>query len=805
MGSRMFDLATLGVICLFFTSSYELTVTSSALKSCKNNPQLCVTKLEDCEPRPASSRLEDLNVSCFYQPARYLSLSGFMSCSWSREPEPGSHDDSSSSLIFITQAPVVSCDGIFTLASILNVTVRIKNYMEEREIWSEPQRVDLYLAVKAFQPVLTVVKSTAASALVSWQSSGDGSCRLRHRLSTTDIWTEDPEFVPVHGRQTRLFTIKDLLPFSVYRAAVACRGETGFWSDWSSDVTLRTLERAPSGAPEVCYRLEKTTSGGSSLLHLMWKALDLLEAGGRVLGYQLSYAPTKKKQQLLQQQSTILNTTELTALLVVKERYYSVNITAFNTAGLGPATQLSVDTHTQHTLPSVRHLWVSSLFPIKALLVQWEPPPGTDLPDDQLAPPTAPLSALPPAPPVSQFAIRWISKSDPSSSHWSRADGFTSSAVIQGHLEPDQSYNISVFPVSGELCGPPQALPASLQHGALLEAVRLQQVGVTKTTVTVMWAWQRRTEPIRVSRYRVMLRSDSEEQVLSVWPDQSEHTFLNLTPNTEYSVLLLADDASRELIPIKTDFDEFTAVATATPLLLLAFIVLVLSILSRTVYKSYFFPEISSPHGSTTGQWLMELHHQKTAESSILDIENFRVTDVLGKKHLKVVAPDSRLSSDEDLHEHTPPPSLSHLIIELSALKMSLSDPVTAGTTEQKLLSLPSCGPDYVVNLPERAPEETKEETVFLLPRHTGDCCFPAREDKSGPVGISLTENVVSCCFHENGESCCVSQMPCETEYVLNSYFVENPAGEPSSENHHAADRAAEEDSKNTLNLLCSL
>uniref|UniRef100_A0A667WLZ1 Fibronectin type-III domain-containing protein n=1 Tax=Myripristis murdjan TaxID=586833 RepID=A0A667WLZ1_9TELE len=357
-----------------------------------------------------------------------------------------------------SQAPVVSCDGIFTLASILNVTVRIKNYMEEREIWSEPQRVDLYLAVKAFQPVLTVVKSTAASALVSWQSSGDGSCRLRHRLSTTDIWTE---FVPVHGRQTRLFTIKDLLPFSVYRAAVACRGETGFWSDWSSDVTLRTLERAPSGAPEVCYRLEKTTSGGSSLLHLMWK-VDC--AGGRVLGYQLSYAPTKKKQQLLQQQSTILNTTELTALLVVKERYYSVNITAFNTAGLGPATSC--------------------------------------------------------------------------------------------HLEPDQSYNISVFPVSGELCGPPQALPASLQHGALLEAVRLQQVGVTKTTVTVMWAWQRRTEPIRVSRYRVMLRSDSEEQVLSVWPDQSEHTFLNLTPNTEYSVLLLADDASRELIPIKTDFGE---------------------------------------------------------------------------------------------------------------------------------------------------------------------------------------------------------------------------------------------------------
>lgn len=47
---------------------------------------------------------------------------------------------------------------------------------------------------------------------------------------------------------------------------------------------------------------------------------------------------------------------------------------------------------------------------------------------------------------------------------------------------------------------------------ALMEAVNLTVVDVTKTTVTVVWAWQRKSEPIRVNRYTVTLRKDSETQ-----------------------------------------------------------------------------------------------------------------------------------------------------------------------------------------------------------------------------------------------------------------------------------------------------
>ncbi|XP_078141249.1 interleukin-6 receptor subunit beta [Centroberyx gerrardi] len=587
----------------------------------------------------------------------------------------------------------------------------------------------------------------------------------------------------VQGDGTLVYRITDLQPFTVYRSAVACRREVGYRSDWSADATGRTLERAPSRPPEACYRLEKTESGGSLLLHLMWKALDLHEAGGRILGYRVSYGPTKKRRP---QQSVIRDVTELTAPLVAEERYWSVSVSAFNTAGRGPAAQLSVDTHTRHLLPSVRNLWVSP--GKKGLQVRWElapPPPPPQAPPPPSASDPAPPSVLP----VSHFVVQWSSESRPAARRWSRADGFTAT-VTRDHLDSAQSYSISVSSVSHQQCGAPQSLPASLEHGALLEAVRLKIETVTKTTAAVKWAWQREKEPIGVDRYRLVLRGDSEERALPVWPDQWQHTFLNLSPSTEYSVLLLADNTSRVIIPFRTAFDESTTVAAVTPLLLLAVTVLIVSILSRTVYKSYFFPPISGPQGSATGRWLMDTNHQKTsAERNILAIKDFQVTDILGKKSLIVVGPDSRPAADEDLDEHTPPPSLSHLIIKYSDSEYTADTPAVE---RKAVVSLQSYNPDYVVNchLPETA-GFTAEESVSLLPcqtDHVANGHFPEKEEESRQVGVSQTsrqtENV-KCPFEESvgsGESPGLPQLACETEYVLNSYFMEKTAVEAAGE-----------------------
>lgn len=151
---------------------------------------------------------------------------------------------------------------------------------------------------------------------------------------------------------------------------------------------------------------------------------------------------------------------------------------------------------------------------------------------------------------------------------------------------------------------------------ALMEVVNLS-VSVTKTSVTIMWEWQRKSEPVRVSRYEAVLRKDSDKQcmwvnepfnikshstvkkkkvclffirfvhvyfltcrgvtqncyayfitflqmqhslpfaALPLWPDDQQHTFYDLMPNAQYSVTLLADNVSKSIVQMTTDFGEF--------------------------------------------------------------------------------------------------------------------------------------------------------------------------------------------------------------------------------------------------------
>ncbi|KAF7658261.1 hypothetical protein LDENG_00015340 [Lucifuga dentata] len=771
IGSLKLDFALWAVFCLFLVFTHELTVRDSELKLCVENEQECVTDLRDCGPPPPTSTLEVLNMSCYYE----MSESS-VTCDWSHESSMNTH--TSCSLIFSSSSKILYCQAIFNPAAILNVTARIKNYKTGREIWSQPHTVFLYSAVKPSPPVLSVLRSTVDTVVVSWKSSIDGTCRLCCGNSTHVL--SQVVSVPVHRGQTLVHTIKHLLPFSLCRAAVACRGQSGRWSDWSSEIAERTLERAPSKPPEMCYRVEKPKSGGTFHLHLMWKALDLHEAGGRVLGYQVSYEPMKKQRQELR---LVQNVTEPTALLEVEDGYCSVTVKAFNMAGYGPAAHLSIDTNTQNTLPSVKHLWISSSLPgERGLLVQWEIPADPGHPANQLAPPTA----SPPTLPISYFAIQWRTEMHPFISHWTRVDGFTASTVIREHLEPDQSYTISVFPVYSQHCGSSLSLPASLQHGALLEAVQLKVIGVTKSTITAVWAWQRKSGPIRVNRYEVMLREDSEKQTQQLWPDQWQHTFLNLKPNTDYSLILLADNVSRDIIPIRTPLDEVTAAATATLLLLLVATVLVISILSTTVFKSYFFPPISSPRGSMSGQWLMDISHQKPAERSILDLEDFQVTDVLGGKSRIEVRPKSQPSSDENLHENTSLSLLSQITIKPSVLELDteyVSEP--QGGTQQQEFSLQSYHPDYVVKCdrPDSAAfisEKTQHVPLLLCQTDEAGSCFPQKEEGISQFGVfhmlGQAEVVANDHFHEimaSKGSFCICQMDCMEEYVVNSSFLE--------------------------------
>ncbi|XP_029018285.1 interleukin-6 receptor subunit beta isoform X2 [Betta splendens] len=726
-------LTATSLLCVF---SYEITVNSFDLLPCKEDDKVCVTGSGDCVQPPPPLAQKNFNMSCYFK----VSLES-VTCEWSEKQF--SHTAASVSLIFnrqrlhtgpssctMTQSlnltfgyflsfctnlfsfrPVKHCPALFVPAERLMITARVRS--SSVELWSQPHYVFVYKAVKPAAPELTVIGSTEDSVSVGWSSSGDTRCQLRYRAHSSETWSQSPDFVFTPQNQKHIYSINGLQPFTFYTATVSCSRTVGIWSNWSAGVSVRTLDRAPSKYPQPCYRLDKTDSGGR--LHIMWKALDPHDAGGHILGYQVSYRRVMGQQ--LQDRS-VVNVTDEICVLTVDEGTWRVSVAAFNTAGVGPSVNLSVDTRRHRPLSSVRNMWVSCSVPVgTGLWVQWEIP----------------------AQPVTHFDVWWRLETNVSSSCWSTVNSSTSSTLIQD-VDPMESYLISVVPVYKQQCGPPQSVSASLRLGALMEPTKLKVTGVNQTAVTVMWAWQRRSGPVRVDGYRVTLRSDSYEQTQPLWPDQRQHTFINLTADTEYCLVLWADNSSTHMISVRTEFDQFPVVATAMPLLLLAATVFIVSILSRTMYKGFFYPRVSSPQDSTAGQWLMDSKHQNSTKQNILDIQDFQDVDLLEVKSTIVVEPCC-------------PDPLDRLVIKLSDLRLDAEHDGPAPSTPQQFQCGPSDDEGGTAHHTEQGSQEQAHDAVKR--------CF------GGVADAQITcegEYVVNASYQERT----VVSVTCDTDYLPN-------------------------------------
>ncbi|KAJ3603805.1 hypothetical protein NHX12_028546 [Muraenolepis orangiensis] len=424
----------LGVICLEIGShhSHELTVRGQDLQRCDGDRRVCVTDKEHCHHLPDSR--SQVNLTCFFQAGDRLA--GQVSCAWS-PVSPGS------SLVFTSSVEPTTCTGILWYGGRVNVSVRVQDRRGGVVRWSDPHDLNLALIFKGARPVVDLVlsNSSSESLLVTWTPRNQGVCRVRYAAETGPTTTQEVE---VKQDQQVCYTLRELLPSTLYVATVACRPDPGFWSSWSAEVKGCTLERALSTAPDVCYHLERrwqTPGRGAPpplLLRLMWTELDVHQAG--VQGYQVSYC-TSATDDLQRTRTTLVNVSRPPALLEVEDEYCRVNVTAFNSLGF--------------VLPSLKHLWAFSLLPDHmGFLVQWEV--------DTLGLPANQEASSPPLP-GSQFAVEWRRKGTDFASNWTRVDN--TSATIQGELDPEQIYIISVHLVVALLCGPALSLPASLKHG----------------------------------------------------------------------------------------------------------------------------------------------------------------------------------------------------------------------------------------------------------------------------------------------------------------------------------------------------
>ncbi|XP_062310049.1 interleukin-6 receptor subunit beta [Osmerus eperlanus] len=680
----------------------ELTLQAKDLKLC-DNKCICVSDLRDCEADSSQYNPVSLNISC------YLNDLCLLSYSWN--PELVNCEDTTYSFILNFSTERHHCPGVLNGFANFNLTLRRRGRQLGDKGWFGPHLVDMVHAVKAPVPTITTVKSSDDSLSMSWTGDiGHEKCQVRYRVSTDHSWTQVPEDVPVNYGQSVDYVIKGLQPYTNYCVSLVCVGETGQPSEWSDEIPVMTLERAPSKGLEVCYHLRPPSS--SSRHHhliLMWKALNMHEATGRILGYRVAYTSRTDGGGL--SQNVTFNTTEMKTELNVWEQEGEVTVTAFNSAGSSPPSLLRIHPLPPQAMSTVRSLWVRSRGDF--LVVQWD------------------NSSLP----VSGFAIEWTSHTNPESKHWRWVDGHSRSADLTEHILPLQTYTVSIYPIYHSLCGPPQSLPVGLEHGVHSKPDKLHIV-VTGDVVTAGWEWVMDGSHIRVDGYRLELRHGRQEQVFPVWPDVRQHTFPKLQPHTTYSVHLLADNLTQNIITF-TVVGYLEAIATATSLISLSLVLGLFAILYKTLYKDYILSQVANPQASQLGQWLLKPHTEEVVEKNILKLEDFLVTDLQVGRCFTEPDPESPCPSEE----------------EDKSTCFILSLPRNESTGPAILLCCSGCEESFIGRLESsRVPSENSQIKSTL------GCCPGCIQTWAPPRLVFTVGNTIEC----------------DNDYIVNTFAVQH-------------------------------
>ncbi|KAL7828451.1 hypothetical protein SRHO_G00320850 [Serrasalmus rhombeus] len=578
----------------------ELTVTGKDVKACKDHKGICVLDTDDCGSVSEQGSDTFLNKSC-----RFLKNKESFGCKWTYLNDVKTK--MIHSFIFTRDKGFTYCPEILNELSAFNLIIKSKDPHNKIERFSEVYSITIENIVQFPRPDGILVDPTETSLNVTWIKGWKSKkCLVRYKQSTMNEWTEEEDSEMFH-------VIEGLQPCSQYSLTVACIGEYGMLSEWSAQFQAKTLEGVPTAPPNVSYHVASLDNTfRTQKLLLVWKALEINVARGVILGYEVAYTSTK------QPALNKITTSNLKAELEVAPGDYNITLMAYNSAGQSPVRHVRINTASHESLPGVRGLWAST--EVDSLRIRWETEKA--------------------AVSVSEFAIEWFSPGL-ASSQWKRVNGATFSTVLTDSIKQLETYTINVYPLYENLCGPSESIQASLENGTLLDIVHLECANVTKTSVTVRWVWQRKANGTNVLQYRLALSAldESETKSFTVFPHQCQHSFYKLQTNAKYSVSIYGDTKSGTFEKANIEFttplyENDEIIKVAVPIVLLIFGLGIFSVLSRTIYKDYFFPSIANPSHSLIGRWLLNPFHEKDAVMRVLQLEDFSMTNQLIEKAL---------------------------------------------------------------------------------------------------------------------------------------------------------------------------
>ncbi|KAJ7401483.1 interleukin 12 receptor subunit beta 2 [Pitangus sulphuratus] len=258
------------------------------------------------------------------------------------------------------------------------------------------------------------------------------NCKIGIFLNNSKQVTNSGHSVEISSSEQ--YHLHGLEPDTAYEFQVSCKihPERGLWSNWSTKQT-RTPEAEPTGIPDVWYRLSAAQLGSQQQnISLFWKALSKSEAGGRILGYRVTFEALDHWNSPIESHQT----THTSYSKVTPRVGYKITVTAQNSRGSSPPASILTNLSIQDLPPPQQ---VSAMaMGNSSILVSWKPP-------------------LRSAVPISGYVVEWAETGmnphlEPHHT-WAKLPASNLSTVIAEHIKDNVCYQIHVFALYQDRAG----------------------------------------------------------------------------------------------------------------------------------------------------------------------------------------------------------------------------------------------------------------------------------------------------------------------------------------------------------------
>ncbi|XP_072466122.1 granulocyte colony-stimulating factor receptor [Notamacropus eugenii] len=419
----------------------------------------------------------------------------------------------------------------------------------------------------------------------------------------------------------------------------------GHWSDWSPSLELTTTERRPMVRLDVWWRrrIQKQVPKVMDI-QLLWKPVPTDENRDRIQGYLVFPRPPRQDGESL----PLCNTTELSCAFQLPERVQEVVVTAYNTAGESPPTNVifwecqGASLSSIHTsAPDAHSLWVG-----------WEHPLGQPLPR--------------------AYVIEWClapAQEDDCNGNWKmESNGSSTGTLLDENIMPFQLYKITVSPLYHGTRGRPQHIYAYSQEKAPSHAPKLKLKHIGRTWAELEW------EPgppelgkSPITQYTVFWTNSQDEGFFIILNASSRTCILHgLAPTSMYHVHLMASNRAGSInstdltvVTIALEEKDINVLLILTSLFSVVFfcIITLICLHKNHKMKNQFWPNVPDPAHSSLGQWIPTILPGETIHlSSLRDPAMPPVSKIIVLKEEEKKPPPQTTETDEEAN------NLPHLV-----------------------------------------------------------------------------------------------------------------------------------------------